>query len=226
MLERRVPAFRLLNLELFMTILSFVILSFCASAQGQSSPQPEPSLDTRDSHGLTQLIVAASAGEVNTVRSLLAQGAGVNATAVDGRTALIAAVQSNHIEVVRTLIAAGANLNLATRGTGTALEVAETNGQTDITAALLSAGAHSSGKSVGDTVCVRPWQGSGFCGTVRAFSIRSVQIDVTKIVGCTNGCSARQECSASKQVGGIGGLRSGDRVAVPSWGLTQTGVKP
>ena len=227
-LERTDTSFRFVDPQLFITILSLMILALCvcAKARGQSGPQPQAGLDARDAHGLTQLIVAASAGDVNIVHSLLVQGAGVNATAADGRTALIAAVQSNHIEIARSLIAAGANLNLATRGAGTALEVAENNGQAEIAAMLLAAGAHSSGKSVGDTVCVRPWQGSGFCGTVKAFSIRSVQIDVTKIVGCTIGCSAREECSASRQVGGVGGLRGGDQVAVPSWCLTQTGVKP
>ncbi len=228
MLEREIPASRSLFPQSFASILAVAILIFiaCAQATGQSAPQPDPSIDARDPHGLTPLIAAASAGDAGKVSSLLAQGAGVNVTAADGRTPLIAAVQSNHIEIVRGLIAAGANLNLATRATGTPLEVAEANGQPEIAAALLAAGARSSGKSVGDTVCVRPWQGNGYCGTVRAFSIRSVQIQVTKIVGCTNGCSAREECSASRLVGGADGLRSGDQVAVPSWCLTQTGVKP
>jgi hypothetical protein len=233
-LERRQTGFRFVHPAFIMTFFLMAILVFgaCARATAQSSPQTEASPpsgaspDARDAHGLTPLIVAASAGEADKVDALLAQGAGVNATSADGRTALIAAVQNNHIEIVRSLVAAGANLNLATRGAGTALEVAEANGETEIVAMLLAAGARSSGKSVGDTVCVRPWGGDGFCGTVKSFSIRSVRIQVTKIVGCTNGCSARQECSASRLVGGIGGLRGGDQIAVPSWCLTQTGVKP
>jgi hypothetical protein len=228
LIDGRLTGFLSVRRAFITTFLSIAILAFgaCLRATAQSSAQQEASLDTRDAHGLTRLVVAASAGEADTVKSLLAQGAGVNATAADGRTALIAAVQSNHIEIVRGLIAAGANLNLATRSTGTPLEVAETKGETEIAAMLLAAGARSSGKSVGDTVCVRPWGGEGYCGTVKSFSVRSVEIQVTRIVGCANGCSARQECSAAKPVGGIEGLRGGDKIDVPSWCLTQTGVKP
>jgi Ankyrin repeats (3 copies) len=200
------------------------------AAQHKSSlnaPNPETSsLDARDAHGLTPLIVAASSGNTATIKSLLAQGAGIDATAADGRTALIAAVQSGRIEAVQALIAADANLNWSARGSGTALNVAENSGHAQIAALLLQDGAQSTGKSVGDTVCVRPWAGDGFCGKVTSFSMESVAIQVTKIVGCGGGCQAREECSAGKTVGGSNGVQTGDQIAVPSWCLTQTGVKP
>jgi hypothetical protein len=182
------------------------------------------SLDARDAHGLTALVAAAASGDTAVVKSLLAQGAAVDATAADGRTALIAAAQSGKMEIVAALIAAGANLNWSARGTGTALNVAENTGQAQMAAFLLASGAHSTGKSVGDTVCVRPWSGDGFCGTVRSFSTRAVEIEITKIVGCTAGCQARAECSAGRPVGGSSGAQPGDRIAVPSWCLTQTGL--
>src|ERR1035441_10426541 len=220
--QRAVPS------VLVLTALLLAVLAPSAWAQktAQSNQQQEGSLDARNEQGLTPLIVAASAGQTETVRSLLAQRAGINKTSAAGRTALIAAAQNGHIEIVERLITAGANLNEATRGTGTALEVAERTGNTEIAALLLASGAHSTGNSVGDTVCVLPWNGDGFCGTVTSFSVRSVSIQVTKIVGCTNSCSARQECSASKPVGGSSGLQAGSPIAVPSWCLTQTGVKP
>lgn len=191
-----------------------------------SNPHHNLSLDVRDAQGRTPLINAAAAGQTGTVRALLERGADVDATAADGRTALILAVQAGQMETIQALIAAGANLNMASRGTGTALNVAENTGKTQIAALLLASGAQSTGKSVGDTVCIRPWAGDGFCGTVQSFSIRSVQIHVTKILGCTNGCAAKEECSASQVVGGKDGLQEGDQIAVPSWCLTQTGVKP
>jgi len=211
-----------------LTALLLAVLAPSAWAQktAQSNQQQEGSVDARNAQGLTPLIVAASAGQTEAVRSLLARGAGVNATSADGRTPLIAAVQGGQIEAVQALITAGANLNAATRGTGTALEVAERTGKTEIAALLLASGARSSGKSVGDTVCVRPWGGDGFCGRVEFFSIQSVQIHVTRIVGCANGCAAKEECSASKTVGGANGLEAGNEIAVPSWCLTHTGVKP
>jgi hypothetical protein len=209
-------------------VLTLSLLVSGAQAQGaaQSTPQHDATLDARDAQGLTPLINAASAGQTEAIKSLLARGAGVDATGADGRTALIAAVQSGRMEVVEALIAAGANLNLGSRGTGTALNVAENSGQTQLAALLLKAGAHTTGKSVGDTVCVRPWGGDGYCGEVKSFSVRSVQIKVTRIVGCAGGCQAKEECSATRAVGGSGGVQAGDEIAVPSWCLTHTGVKP
>jgi len=219
---------RAAHFPLTFAVLMLTLLVPCAWAQGvaQPSPQHNAGLDARNAQGLTQLILAASSGQAETIKSLLAQGAGLNATAADGRTALIAAAQNGRIEAVRALIAAGANLNLSARSTGTALNVAENKGETEIAALLLASGAHSTGKSVGDTVCVRPWGGNGFCGTVKSFSVRAVQIAVTRIVGCTNGCAAKEECSAAMPVGGANGVQAGDPITVPSWCLTQTGVKP
>jgi hypothetical protein len=203
-----------------------VLCVTCVRSQAQSSPQHDASLDVRNAQGLTPLVAAASAGDMATVKSLLAKGADVDATAADGRTALIAATQGGKLEAVEALIAAGANLNLATRGGGTALNIAENTGQAQLAALLLQAGAQSTGKSVGDTVCVRPWGGEGFCGTVKSFTTRAVQIQITRILGCAGGCEAREECSAGKVVGGSNGAQSGDPIEVPSWCLTQTGVKP
>jgi hypothetical protein len=171
------------------------------------------------------LLAAAAAGDTNNVKSLVAAGIPVNATDAAGRTALIVAAQNRQMETVKALAAAGADLNRQSKVEGSALNIAENDGNADMAAWLLAAGAHSTGKSVGDTVCVRPWSGQGFCGKVKAFSVKAVQIAVTRLEGCAEGCAARQECSASNPVGGVNGLQAGEEIAVPSWCLTQTGVK-
>ena len=181
--------------------------------------------DARNAKGSTALIEAAAAGDAGTVRSLVTTGTNLNATDAQGRTALIVAVQSKQPDVVKALVAAGANLNLEAKYVGSALNQAENNSDTDLAAFLLAAGAKSTGKSVGDTVCVRSWSGQGYCGTVKSFTVKSVQILVTKLVGCADGCPANQESSAGNPVGGVNGLHPGELIAVPSWCLTDTAVK-
>jgi ankyrin repeat protein len=169
---------------------------------------------------------AVAAGQPDAVRLLLAARADVNARSKAGRTALIEAAEQGQLEAARLLIAAGADLNTYQRGWGTALKTAERTGHNDIAEMLRKAGAQSSGSSVGDTVCVRPWSGDGYCGTVEAIDKNNYTIRVTQIVGCKDGCPAKEECSAGRPVGGSGGIAVGDEVKTVSWCLTHTGVKP
>ena len=182
--------------------------------------------DLRDKDGRTALMDAVAAGQLRSIRALLAAGANVNARASDGRTPLIEAAVHGRPKSVRLLIAAHADLNYEQRGWGTALEAAERNGHNNIAALLREAGARSSGHSLGDKVCIRPWSGYGYCGTVTAVNRTKYQIHVTEVIGCTDGCPAKAECSAGRPVGGPGGIVVGDDVSSVSWCLTQTGVKP
>jgi len=179
-----------------------------------------------DAQGRTPLLEAVGAGQTEAVRLLLAAGAKVNAASLDGRTPLIEAAARGHVDVTRLLIEGGADLNAMQRGSGTALQTAERSGNNDIAALLRQAGARSSGRSIGDTVCVRPWKGDGYCGTVESVNKTVFTIRVTKIVGCEKGCPAKAECSAGRDVGGVDGLRPGEVVTTRSWCLTHTGVQP
>lgn len=182
--------------------------------------------NSRDAAGRTPMMYAVSAGQVSAERVLLASGANVNARDVNGVTALIAAAEKGYSKSTALLIQAGANVNLGSRGPGTALEAAERAGHNDIVAMLRKAGAHTSGKSVGDTVCVRPWGGNGYCGIVESMNKNQFSILVTEIAGCgSQGCPAKAECSAGRRVGGPHGIKVGDRVPTVSWCLTQTGVQ-
>ena len=182
--------------------------------------------NARDKEGRTPLMDAVSAGQVPAMRLLIGKGADVNARAPDGQTSLIIAAAQGSLDAARLLVASGADLNLVSRGWGSALKAAERTGHNDIAAMLLKAGARPSGSSVGDTVCVRPWGGEGYCGTVESIDKNNYRLRVTKIVGCEKGCQAKTECSAGRTVGGSGGIAVGDEVSTVSWCLTDTGVKP
>ena len=177
-----------------------------------------------DANGNTALIEAVAAGHANAVRLLLGAGADPNLTSPGGRTALVEAATGGRVEIARMLIAEGANVNLGVRGAGTPLEAAEREGHTAMAALLRSSGARTSGRSVGDKVCVRPWKGDGYCGVVLSIDRNDYRLRVIEIVGCSNGCRAMQECSAGKPVGGSGGLKAGDTLTTAGSCLTHTGV--
>jgi hypothetical protein len=181
--------------------------------------------NARDLSRRTPLINAVRTGQFGAVRVLLASGADPNAKDVNGITALIEAADQCRPKSAALLINAGADLNAQTRGLGSALDAAERSGQQEIVTMLRKAGARTTGKSVGDKVCVRPWGGDGYCGKVESSDKNAFQIRVTDIVGCTRGCPARAECSAARPVGGPDGINVGDTVGTVSWCLTQTGVK-
>jgi hypothetical protein len=182
--------------------------------------------NVRDQLGRTPLLEAVSAGKLNAMQMLLVAGANASAQSSSGRTPLIEAAERGQLEAAGLLIRSGADLNTIQRGYGSALETAERAGHNDVAAMLRQAGAKSSGRSIGDTVCVRPWQGEGYCGKVEAVNKTAFTIRVTEIVGCTNGCSAKAECSASRTVGGTDGIQVGEAVSTVSWCLTHTGVQP
>ncbi len=182
--------------------------------------------DARDGAGRTPLLEAVSAGRLEAARVLLAAGARVDAASFAGRTPLIEAAEAGRAEATQFLISSGADLEKSQRGWGTALAAAERMGHKDVAAMLRAAGARSTGKSVGDKVCVRPWSGDGYCGTVETLDRTTVGIRVTEIVGCKGGCPARADCSAGRSVGGPDGVKAGDLVATVTSCLTHTGVQP
>ena len=192
----------------------------------QSSLQGGVDPNARDAAGRTPLMDAVAGGQLGAVRALLAAGADVNARSKSGITALMEAADKGRYKTARLLIASGADVNASSRGLGTPLEAAERAGHNNIVQLLRIAGAHTSGKSVGDKVCVRPWGGEGYCGTVESVNKNAYSIRITEIVGCKDGCTAKAECSAGRPVGGNDGIAVGDQVKIVSWCLTQTGVKP
>src|SRR6187431_1858652 len=63
----------------------------------------------------TRVADAAMRGDLDAVRSLLKQGADVNAAQGDGSTALHWAAMRDSVEMAQTLLSAGANVKAASR---------------------------------------------------------------------------------------------------------------
>jgi hypothetical protein len=180
--------------------------------------------NARDRTGRPALVLAAAAGRPDAVRALLRAGARPDDAGRDGWTALHQAAETGDVAAARALLDAGATSDVPSRARGTALDVAERGGRTDVAALLRARGARGSGKSIGDTVCARGWQGQGYCGDVVARDATRYRLRVTAVVGCADGCPPDETCSAGRPVG-PGGLGAGDLLWVPGSCLTHTGVR-
>lgn len=192
-----------------------LVLALCGSAAGAGTPG-----------GDRALIEAARRGDAARVEALVREGANVNAATSSGLTPLIEAAARGRTVIARRLIDAGADLDARHRELGTALDAAERNGHRDIARILKERGARGSGKSVGDTVCVRGWSGSGFCGVIQDRTATGYRLDVRHLQGCPNGCLPDDDCSDGRRVGGRDRdrVRVGAEVWVRSWCLTDTGL--
>jgi hypothetical protein len=183
------------------------------------------STDGRNAAGETPLLLAVRAGARGAVEALLQAHAGVDLAAHSGRTPLIEAAARGDDVLVARLLDAGARTSGRDRLLGTALDAAQSKAHPKTAELLVARGARGSGKSPGDLVCVRPWPGGeGFCGRIGASRGGSLEIDVTRLVGCAGGCEARPDCSQGENVG-PSGLGPGSRVVVPRACLTSTGER-
>lgn len=94
----------------------------------------------------SDLIKAASIGDISAVKALLEKGADVNAKNNDGTTALIQASEYGYSDIVKMLLAKGADVNAIDEFGRMALFVASMQGHYDIVKALLEKGADVNAK--------------------------------------------------------------------------------
>jgi ankyrin repeat protein len=167
------------------------------------------------------LIEAARQGNLARVRALVEARVDVNAATASGTTALMEAAAAGRNDIARVLIDAGAEVDVRDRLGRTALDLALRAGQAPMVRLLRSRGAVGSGRSPGDTVCVKKWQGEGFCGVVEGVGPSRLRVRVTRVEGCVGGCAAGDVCSAGEPVNGPS-ESLGKLLWVPSSCLTQT----
>jgi len=126
---------------------------------------------------------AVMRGDNATVRSLLKQGADVNAAQGDGMTALHWAARHGNADVSRMLIHAGANLKATTRlGAYTPLYMASQLGHTDVIEALLGAGADPKIVTANGTTPLMAAAASGNAAAVRVLLDRGSDVDAKERV--------------------------------------------
>jgi len=177
-----------------------------------------------DDDSSRRLVAAVARGDATQVAALVRAGADPDAADHSGWTGLHQAAETGDLALARVLLAAGAHPDLRSRAQGTPLDVAERNGRAEMARLLRRHGARGSGKSIGDTVCVRPWGGDGYCAVVEGADPTRFRLRVSRLVGCAGGCAPEASCSAGRAVG-AGGLGAGDVLWVPASCLTHTGVR-
>jgi hypothetical protein len=177
-----------------------------------------------DDEASRRLVAAVARGDSAQTTLLLRQGADPDTADRSGWTGLHQAAETGDLSLARALLEAGARPDLRSRARGTPLDVAERGGRAELARLLRQFGATGSGKSIGDTVCVRPWSGDGYCAVVEAADPTRYRLRVSRVVGCGAGCEPQPACSGGQAVG-AGGLGTGDVLWVPASCLTHTGVR-
>jgi ankyrin repeat protein len=81
--------------------------------------------DPVDTRGLTPLMLAAGAGHLNVIESLLAAGCDIHLKSQDGGTALHRAASQGYLNVVERLLEAGCDANLVDAKGKTPLQLAQ-----------------------------------------------------------------------------------------------------
>ena len=92
-------------------------------------------------HSVPEIYLAARNGNLNRVRSLIADGMDINVTNFSGRTALMSAVYFQNKSIVRELVGEGADLNVRDAGGRTALMLAVSVNNLELIEELIAAGA-------------------------------------------------------------------------------------
>ncbi len=115
------------------------------------------------------------------VRALLRGGARPDAADRSGWTALHQAVAATATSRAPARCSTRGDHPTCARGPAARRSTwRSADGRAELARLLRAHGARGSGKSIGDTVCVRPWAGDGYCGVVQAVDPTRARLRVTR----------------------------------------------
>jgi ankyrin repeat protein len=124
------------------------------------------------------VVDAAMRGDRDAVRSLLKQGADVNAAQGDGMTALHWAAMKNDVEMATMLLYAGANVKASSRlGAYTPLYLAAKNGNAAMVTALIDGGADVKAATGNGTTPLMVAAASGSAEAVKVLLDKGAEVD-------------------------------------------------
>ena len=126
------------------------------------------------------LVDAVKAQDAEAVRTLLADGADVNAPQPDGATALHWAAYRDDVETAELLIGGGANVNAANELGATPLWLAAGNGSAAMVGRLLDAGADPNVALPGGETPVMTAARTGNTDAVRMLAARGADVNVVE----------------------------------------------
>ncbi len=127
----------------------------------------------------TPISEAVRRGDADAVRTLLRDGADVNASAGDGMTALHWAADAGEVEIANILIDAGANVDAVTRlGDYTPLHLASRQGSASLIEALLEAGASpNSNSTAGGSSALHFAAGAGSVAAIKTLLEHGAEVN-------------------------------------------------
>jgi ankyrin repeat protein len=131
------------------------------------------------------LVEAAGAGRLDTVRELLRDGADVNARDANGRTAVTAAAMSQHVDVVNALVDAGADVDLQDSERNNPLLLCGENGNVALLREVLRAHPDLGATNRYGGVAVIPASDRGHVEMVRALLGTDIDVDHVNNLGWT-----------------------------------------
>lgn len=105
--------------------------------QGAGTGGMQQQYNLRD--GNTELMVAATKGDLEAAQALIKKGANVNAKNQYGSTALMGAAAIGNVEIIELLVKSGADVNARGKGGLTPLMFAVKNAHVEAVAALMNA---------------------------------------------------------------------------------------